>query len=101
MRAVNIPSPSHSCAACVALLAEVGDELFGLYRRKLLQRGWAGPMTPAERSYVRAHAPLSDRQHEALARARSRSPVLGAISVQGTGFRPEPWFWAGGGWRAS
>jgi hypothetical protein len=45
------------CDACLALLAECGEEHFALYRKKLPRRGWAGRKSPAERAYIRAHRP--------------------------------------------
>jgi hypothetical protein len=46
-----------TCVACRGLLAEAGPEIFPFYRRRLVQRYWAGKTTPAEQAYQRAHAP--------------------------------------------
>ena len=54
--------PEPCCPACEGLLAECGPELWPLYSRKLLLRGWAGSMSPAERAYVKAHRVQSEAQ---------------------------------------
>ena len=60
--------PKH-CSACMALYAETNnDELFELYARKLLIRGWAGEMSRAERAYMRAHRSEA-QQRQAVAAA--------------------------------
>jgi hypothetical protein len=71
------------CEACESLLEECGPDLFAFYSRRLLQRGWAGVMTEAERGYVRKHRPLSEAQLAGLAKARQASP-LASFTVQGT-----------------
>ena len=52
------------CAACYNLQAGCCPALFPLYARKLLIRGWAGLMTPAEKAYRMAHSIVA--QHAAL-----------------------------------
>ena len=53
---------SCTCAACTALLNECGPELWPLYSKKLLLRGWAGTLSPAERVSVKAHRAQSEAQ---------------------------------------
>lgn len=43
------------CSVCNDLLDECGPDLFPLYSKKLLIRGWAGRVSPVEERYVRAH----------------------------------------------
>lgn len=62
-----------ACTACAALLAECGPEAFGQLSRKLLIRGWAGTMTPAERGYVRAHRSEAERKRAEGAAVRMRN----------------------------
>jgi hypothetical protein len=62
-----------ACIACAALLAECGREAFRHLSRKLLIRGWAGTMSPAERAYVRAHRSEAERKRAAGAAARMRN----------------------------
>lgn len=64
-----VNSTACDCRACGELVEECGDELLNFYRRKLLIRGWAGVMSQAERTYVRAHrSEASRKQAEASAR---------------------------------
>jgi hypothetical protein len=58
------------CAACAALLAECGPDLFGIYSRKLLVKGWSGQYSPVERAYVAAHRSEA-RQRDAKRRAET------------------------------
>lgn len=74
-RSSTAPRHSHTCAACDDLHDECGDdELFGLYRRRLLIRGWGGLLSPAEKAYIRAHrTEAASRQAERAAdRLRNR-----------------------------
>ena len=50
------------CPACRALYDECGPDLWPLYSKKLLVRGWGGTLSQAEKAYVRAHRRQSDRQ---------------------------------------
>ena len=56
--AANVPPVDCPCDGCAVLRREVGadPDLFALYRKKLLIRGWAGKTTPAEKQYQQAHA---------------------------------------------
>jgi hypothetical protein len=51
----DVPPSGTCCTVCDDLLAECGSELFPLYSKKLLIRGWAGRMSPVERRYFRRH----------------------------------------------
>ena len=73
--------PTCTCTACTALLAECGEELFDLYRRKLLKRGWAGRKNPVERAYIRAHRPV----FEYVDTAPPETGGLNALEMTGTG----------------
>jgi len=48
--------------ACHALLRECGPDLWPMYSKKLLLRGWAGQKSAAEKAYVRAHRQRSEAQ---------------------------------------
>lgn len=50
------------CPACHALLEECGPELWPMYSKKLLARGWAGSLSPAERAFIKAHRARSEAQ---------------------------------------
>ena len=65
------------CGACLGLLAECGPELYEQYRKKLLMKGWAGVLSPAEKAYRLAHS------RDAMARAER----LRQRHVQGHGPR--------------
>ena len=68
--------PACCCSACDDLLAECGSDLFPLYRKKLLTRGWAGTHSPVERRYVRRHrseAAQKDAERRAVTMRRVRS----------------------------
>jgi hypothetical protein len=62
-----MPGPDH-CAACEALYNECGPELWSMYSKKLLLRGWAGRLSQAERAYVRAHRQVSEKQQAHMQR---------------------------------
>jgi hypothetical protein len=69
------------CDACVALLAECGEEHFALYRKKLLKPRWAGSKSAAERAYIRAHRLRSEAQ-VATAKAHLWGSVRGAEGLK-------------------
>ena len=61
------------CDACHALLEECGPELWPMYSKKLLLRGWAGQRSAAEKAYCKAHGrKATARQQAALARGRAK-----------------------------
>jgi hypothetical protein len=61
------------CSACAGLRAECGSH-YGWLSKKLLQRGWAGQTSPAEKAYLRAHSPRSIAAAERY-RANPNSPL--------------------------
>jgi hypothetical protein len=69
-----------ACKACQGLRAECGSH-YAWLARKLLQRGWAGMVSPAERAYQRAHAPWGTAkapptERQVAARARFGSAYV-------------------------
>ena len=73
--------PKPCCPAREGLLAECGPELWPLYSRKLLLRGWAGSLSQAERAYIKAHRTQSEAQAahlRELARHRFRKATEAA-----------------------
>lgn len=65
------------CRACADLLAECGEH-FAMYADRLLQRGWAGTMSPVERAYVVAHRSEAQRTQAAVLSARMRNQMAAA-----------------------
>ena len=51
----NMRTKATHCGACRDLADECGPTLFPLYAKKLLARGWAGQVSPAENAYRQAH----------------------------------------------
>jgi hypothetical protein len=84
-----MPQRSCACPACLALLVECGPDLFPLYAKKLLIRGWAGVMTPAERAYRRAHADAYQAAASRMAGVRSQlrrnTASVSGVSAQSGG----------------
>ncbi len=60
------------CDACVGLRAECGVDLYPMYAKKLLIRGWVGVVTPAERAYVRVHRSEAQKAQAAVLGQRRR-----------------------------
>ena len=62
----RVPSPNCRCDGCQALAARYKDDPkpLAFYRRKLLQRGWAGNLDDVERGYLAAHASWYKAQQE-------------------------------------
>jgi hypothetical protein len=67
----RVPPLNCACAGCTALKEECGTgNLFLMYRRKLLIRGWAGDTTDAEKLYRFHHMKLARLAIEAGAGTR-------------------------------
>ena len=65
------------CKGCAALRRVCGKDLALLefYATRLLQRGWAGTLSPEERAYRMAHAPGAEgRADTARKRGFGQSP---------------------------
>ena len=67
-----------ACQACADLLTECGEALFPIYSKKLLQKGWAGQMSPAERAYYRRHRSEAQQAAARAAGARMKTMREGA-----------------------
>lgn len=64
------------CGACLGLLAECGPELFEQYRKKLLMKGWAGVLSPAEKAYRLAHSSDAQSRAERLRQRQAQGHSL-------------------------
>jgi hypothetical protein len=60
-----------NCNACLGLKAECGSH-YAWLSRKLLQKGWAGVTSPAEKAYRRAHSPAKAPPTEAQMAVRAK-----------------------------
>ena len=73
-RAGRVPPATCGCDGCAGLARRYKSDpdLLALYRRKLLQMGWAGNTDDVEKAYMLAHAPwykaLVERGRETAAR---------------------------------
>lgn len=72
-----------SCTGCKALYEEVvggtpphlkdrAEATYEHYRIRLLKKGWGGVYSTAERAYIRAHRPVTDKQQAAYREAGRR-----------------------------
>jgi hypothetical protein len=59
-----------------------------MYSKKLLQRGWAGRLSQAERAYVKAHRQVSDKQQEHIRKLAGYR--FAKRPDQGEGAHPKP-----------
>jgi hypothetical protein len=87
-RAGRVPPDSCQCAGCAGLAKRYKSDpdLLAFYRRRLLQKGWAGTTDEVERAYQQSHAPWARDAHEqgirlqqAMAQ-RERFPLGGEAS---------------------
>jgi hypothetical protein len=62
-RSKELAPEACDCRSCRALRDECGEQNYQFLSRRLLIRGWAGVMTPAEKAYRRAHSEAA--QHSA------------------------------------
>ena len=73
-RAGRVPPATCKCAGCTGLAKRYKSDpdLLAFYRRKLLQKGWAGQTDDVEKAYMLAHAPwykgLVERGRETAAK---------------------------------
>jgi hypothetical protein len=75
-RAARTPPADCKCAGCAGLARRYkGDpDLLAFYRRRLLQKGWAGNIDDVEAAYMFAHAPW---YKGAVERGRERAQQTG------------------------
>ena len=89
-RAGRVPPATCGCDGCAGLARRYKSDpdLLALYRRKLLQMGWAGNTDDVEKAYMLAHAPwykaLVERMTEQAARTGFGKRFGGGQEASGT-----------------